>query len=179
MTRKRGPNKGKRRINNDPDEVLLRNDELMTHIAESKPKSLAPVSLEDDIMRNIALLNDVGEESGVERVANNIPAGRVKTATQSELNLDFTDTQRAVESHPAPLSQTDVRHSWLFFLVGAVCGMIISLLLPAAGEILPGVTGRSLSFIFQLLFAAIILTQLDALIRLTRAIRASSEPPSA
>jgi hypothetical protein len=58
----------------------------------------------------------------------------------------------------------DVKLSWIFFILGSACGIIISIILPRLQETLFGIPIEEFKLLFLIIFAFLLVTQLDSLI---------------
>lgn len=94
--------------------------------------------------------------------------------SDSKLEMPFPDFEDNVmlHIHKSISSQTgfskELRLSWIFFLLGSVFGITISLILPhMQGQIL-GFDPQKVAIIFQIIFVVLLFTQMDTLLRLAK-----------
>lgn len=99
--------------------------------------------------------------------------------SKSRLELPFSDFEDDVmlQIETIVLHRKDLKKglklSWIVFMAGGVCGMVASFFIQQLQEPFFGIQPANLSILFQVIFAAIIFTQLDTLIKFSK--RISSE----
>jgi len=97
--------------------------------------------------------------------------------SKSKLELPFSDFEDNVmlQIETTLLQRKDLRRefklSWIFFLVGTVCGLLVSFFIQQLHEPIFGIQPSNLSILFQVVFAAILFTQLDTLIKFGKRIK--------
>jgi hypothetical protein len=55
----------------------------------------------------------------------------------------------------------DIKLSWLFFILGSIFGIIVSIMLPKLQDSMIGIPIEKITIIFLIVFSYIIMTQLD------------------
>lgn len=99
--------------------------------------------------------------------------------SKSKLELPFSDFEDNVmlQIENSVLHRKDVKKklklSWISFVAGSICGMVASFFIQQLQEPIFGIQPANLSILFQAVFAAILFTQLDTLIKFSK--RISSE----
>jgi|AntRauTorcE11897_2_1112592.scaffolds.fasta_scaffold00045_56 hypothetical protein len=66
----------------------------------------------------------------------------------------------------------DIKASWLFFLAGTFCGVILSIVLPQVKLPLFGISPENISLIFYSIFSLFVLFGLEALLANSKSIKA-------
>ena len=90
--------------------------------------------------------------------------------SKSKLTFPFPDFEdnviRIVESNQKKrnIIQRDLRLSWIFFLLGSLFGITISILLPKFQEPVLGLSVDKFTLPFQIIFIFLFITQLNNLI---------------
>ena len=64
----------------------------------------------------------------------------------------------------------ELKLSWIFFIAGSVCGIIVSFFIQQLHEPILGIQPANLSLLFQIIFATILFTKLDTLIKFSKRI---------
>jgi len=97
-----------------------------------------------------------------------------KMMSKSELKMPFSDFEDIVmieiekkEVRHATITK-DIKISWVFFLIGSVFGIAISILLPLLENPVLGVRPEILAITFQLTFVIIFFTQIEVFIKLLK-----------
>lgn len=96
--------------------------------------------------------------------------------SKSKLELPFSDFEDNVmmQIENSVLQRKNVKKelnlSWISFMAGSVCGMVASFFIQQLQEPIFGIQPANLSILFQVIFAAIIFTQLDTLIKFSKRI---------
>jgi hypothetical protein len=90
--------------------------------------------------------------------------------SESKLKVPFSDFDDNVMtliekkfSRKASISR-DLKLSWIFFIIGSVFGIIISIVLPDIHEPVLGIQIDKLTIPFQIIFTLLLISQLDNLI---------------
>lgn len=81
--------------------------------------------------------------------------------------LDFDDSvMRLIEKRLSKKSSIsrDIKLSWIFFVLGSIFGIIISIILPKIQESVLGIPLDKLTMPFLIVFSFFLVTQLDNLI---------------
>ena len=96
--------------------------------------------------------------------------------SKSKLDLPFSD----FEDHVMMQIETKLLHqnkwskelrlSWIFFIVGSVFGIILSIFIAQLREPIFGVQPVNLTLIFSIVFSSVLFTQIDTLIKFNRRI---------
>lgn len=87
--------------------------------------------------------------------------------SKSKLEIPFSDFENNVmaEIENSQIRQStiskDVKLSWVFFVIGSVFGITISILLPLLDEPLFGIRSEVIAIIFQLTFVALFFSRLE------------------
>ncbi len=88
----------------------------------------------------------------------------------ARLELPFDDFEDSVmeqisrEEMMRPVVLQAMRLRWFFFFVGVVCGVLISVLLPAIEGPVFGIPPGVLAAVFQVFFVLLVFLQIDALL---------------
>lgn len=94
--------------------------------------------------------------------------------SKSRLDLPFSDFEDNVmmQIETKVLHQNkwskELRLSWIFFFVGSVFGIILSIFISKLHEPIFGVQPANLTLFFSIVFAAVLFTQIDTLIKFSR-----------
>lgn len=96
--------------------------------------------------------------------------------SKSRLDLPFSDFEDNVMMqienkvlHHHSLSK-ELKLSWIFFIAGSVFGTVISCILAQLHEPIFGIKPVNLTILFAIVFASIMFTQIDTLIKFSRMI---------
>jgi len=99
--------------------------------------------------------------------------------SKSRLELPFSDFEDNVMlqiekkiQHQNALPK-EIKLSWVFFIAGSVFGIILSFFLSQLHDPIFGIQPANLTLLFQIVFASVLLTQIDTLIKFSK--RFSSE----
>jgi hypothetical protein len=93
---------------------------------------------------------------------------------KSKLELPFSDFEDNVMIQieenilHQPAFSKDIKLSWIFFIVGSVFGIAISLILPMLHKSVLGIQPSTLALGFQIVFTILLLTQMDVLLKLIK-----------
>lgn len=94
--------------------------------------------------------------------------------SKSRLELPFSDFEDNVMlqienkiQHQNALPK-EIKLSWIFFIAGSVFGIILSFFLAQVREPIFGIQPANLTLLFQIVFASVLLTQIDTLIKFSR-----------
>jgi len=91
---------------------------------------------------------------------------------KSKLELPFSDFEdnvmSKIERNVSNKPIIYVKLSWIFFVVGSMCGIVVSLILPRLHGTFLGLLPNKLTMVFQIAFTLIFFFQIDILINLIR-----------
>jgi len=94
--------------------------------------------------------------------------------SQSKLEMPFSDFEDNVMMQiEQKIVQTqgitrDIKLSWLFFIAGSVFGIMISWILTRIPQKILGIDPKNLAICFQIIFAVLLFTQIEALLGLLK-----------
>jgi hypothetical protein len=90
--------------------------------------------------------------------------------SKSKLGIPFSDFDDKLmeligrrHSKKTSISR-DIKLSWIFFILGSAFGIILSIILPELQETLFGIPIEDFRLLFLIIFAFLLITQLDSLI---------------
>lgn len=101
--------------------------------------------------------------------------------SKSSLDMPFSDFEDnvMVQIETKVLNQNalpkELKLSWIFFIVGSVFGIVFSAFLAQLREPIFGIQPVNLTILFAILFASILFTQIDTLIKFSRRINSENE----
>ena len=101
--------------------------------------------------------------------------------SKSRLDLPFSDFEDNVmmQIETKVLHQNkwskELRLSWIFFIVGSVFGIILSIFIAQLHEPIFGIQPVNLTLFFAIVFASVLFTQIDTLIKFSRRINSKEE----
>jgi len=101
--------------------------------------------------------------------------------SKTRLNLPFSDFEDCVMdeienriSNHNSISK-EVKLSWIFFIAGSVFGIILSTILTQIHNPIFGMNPINLTIVFALVFATILFSQIDTLLKLNKRINSNKE----
>ncbi len=92
--------------------------------------------------------------------------------SNSNLKLPFSDFEDMVmvEIKEKEIGQNttskDLKLSWMFFVIGSVFGIAISILLPLLKKPIFGIRSEVIAVIFQMTFATLLFTQIENFVKI-------------
>lgn len=101
--------------------------------------------------------------------------------SKSRLDMPFSDFEDNVmfQIENKVLKQNtlpkELKLSWIFFVIGSVFGIVFSAILSQLREPFFGIQPINLTILFAILFASILFTQIDTLIKFSRKINSENE----
>jgi hypothetical protein len=90
--------------------------------------------------------------------------------SKSKLDVPFTDfddnVMELIEKKLAKKTSIsrDIKLSWVFFILGSIFGIIVTIILPKVRQTVFGITSDRLILPFLIIFSFLLLTQIDNLI---------------
>jgi len=101
--------------------------------------------------------------------------------SKSRLTLPFSDFEDNVMMqieteivHRKTLSK-ELRLSWIFFIVGSVFGIVLSVFIAQLPDPIYGIQPVNLTLFFAIVFASVLFTQIDTLIKFSRKVNSKGE----
>jgi nicotinamide riboside transporter PnuC len=101
--------------------------------------------------------------------------------SKSRLILPYSDFEDNVmmQIEPKVLHQNtlskELRLSWIFFIVGSVFGIIFSVFISQLRDPIFGIQPVNLTLFFAIVFASVLFTQIDTLIKFSRRVNSRGE----
>lgn len=97
--------------------------------------------------------------------------------TDTRLTMPFGDFEDCVmaeienrATHKNTLSK-EIKLSWIFFVAGTLCGIILSSILVRLREPIFGINPINITIVFAVLFTAILFSQIDVLLKVSSKVK--------
>jgi len=97
--------------------------------------------------------------------------------SKSRLELPFSDFEDNVmlQIECQNAVSKELKLSWIFFILGSVFGIILSIFIAQLREPIFGIQPINLTLFFAIIFASTLFTQIDTLIKFSRRINSKEE----